>query len=198
MPRDDARAEKPFSVHNIRGVKHAVLGVVCMSVQEQESMFDLGPKDPIVPTLASSRASKRALIIVGEDGSTTVTMHHTPATSSTSLGVSPTTFTPFSLVHTMHTSIQDAAILRADGTLDKLPLDQRTPSSTLECRYNHAMVSVQDGRQALLLGGCRGDGTRLCDAFVLDLMSSTGVDDEGKGVGESGDKDEQVHKRNHF
>lgn len=130
-------------------------------------------------------------------GSTTVTTHHTPPIS-TSLEISPTTFTSFPLVHTIHTSIQDAAILRADGTLHKLPHNQRKPFSIPDCRYNHAMVSVRDGQQALLLGGCRGDGTRLCDAFVLDLASSISVDDEEERLGDSGDKDKQVHKQNYF
>lgn len=42
------------------------------------------------------------------------------------------------------------------------------------------MISFHEGRQLLLIGGCGGDGTRLQDAFTLDLdtvgpSGSTGV-----------------------
>ena len=48
------------------------------------------------------------------------------------------------------------------------------------------MVSVQDGEKVFLFGGCRGDGTRLEEAFLLDLASPVGVadvrsDEENKG-----------------
>lgn len=49
------------------------------------------------------------------------------------------------------------------------------------------MLPVQDGRQVLLFGGCRGDGTRLADAFVLDLANPAGGAG-GVDEGEDGDR----------
>lgn len=52
-------------------------------------------------------------------------------------------------------------------------------------RYNHAMASVLDGRQVFLFGGFRGDGTRLEDVFLLDLVASpAGGADVGSDEGE--------------
>ena len=61
-------------------------------------------------------------------------------------------------------------------------------------RYNHAMVSVQNGQQVFLFGGFRGDGTRLEDVFLLDLATpvdgaDVGSDEEEK---EDGVDDEDV------
>lgn len=95
------------------------------------------------------------------------------------------------------TNIQDAIVLRADGTARQLPLPSgRRSASPPDPRYNHAMVSINEGRQAYLLGGCRGDGTRLKEAFVLDLTSpvvggegGNGTDEEEEGVMREGEED---------
>lgn len=53
------------------------------------------------------------------------------------------------------------------------------------------MVSANDGRQAFLFGGCRGDGTRLQDSFVLDLANPAG---RGEGGADEGDEEAGVEE----
>lgn len=54
-----------------------------------------------------------------------------------------------------------------------MPLAKKS-STPPDPRYNHAMVSVQNGQEVFLFGGFRGDGTRLGDVFLLDLVSPVG------------------------
>lgn len=97
---------------------------------------------------------------------------------------------------------QESTVLHANGTASKVAYDGEKPSicSQLEpeARYSHGMISINRGRQVFLFGGCRGDGTRLQDVFLLDTArAGRGQEDgdnpmEGEGKYDIGEDTVQV------